>query len=97
MRYTVYISKQADQDLRSIYEYIAFSLSSPESALSQLNRLEEKIIGLNEFPFRFPVYKNDIRYVPIDNYLVFYTVDETKQTAFIVRVMYGKRDVENII
>ena len=53
MIYTVEISKQADVDLRSIYEYIAFTLLSAENAIRQLNRLEESIMGLGQMPERF--------------------------------------------
>ena len=97
MKYTVDITLSADKDMRSIVEYIAVTLSSPNSALSQLTRFEEKINSLEELPFRFPVYKNDIRFVPVDNYLVFYTADEAAKTVSIIRVMYGKRDIENLI
>ena len=67
MSYTVTISSQADNDIRAIYEYIAFTLMSR------------------------------IRYMPVDNYRVFYSVDENQKTVSILRVMYGKRDVKNNI
>ncbi|MCM1416852.1 MAG: hypothetical protein NC430_13135 [bacterium] len=41
MSFDVQISEQADQDLRDIYEYIAFELLTPENAVGQLDRLEE--------------------------------------------------------
>ena len=40
MTYDVRISEQADIDLRSIFEYIAFELQAPENAAGQLDRLE---------------------------------------------------------
>ena len=40
MMFAVRISEQADNDLRGIFEYIAFELLAPESAAGQLNRLE---------------------------------------------------------
>ena len=46
MMFKVQISKQADSDLRGIYEYIAFELLSPENADGQLDRLEEAISKL---------------------------------------------------
>lgn len=95
MSYTVNISLQADKDIRAIYEYIALTLMSPENANAQLSRFEEKINKLDNMPKRFPIYKNDIHYMPVDNYLVFYLVDDNLKTVSILRVMYGKRDVEN--
>ena len=41
MSFDVQISKQADKDLRDIFEYIAFELLVPENAAGQLGRLEE--------------------------------------------------------
>ena len=97
MNYTVNISSQADNDIRAIYEYIALSLLSPENAEAVLSRLENKIENLDQLPKRFPIYKNDIRLMPVDNYLVFYSVEERFQTVSILRVMYGKRDMEKNI
>ncbi len=97
MNYSVNISSQADKDIRAIYEYIALSLLSPENAEAQLSRLENRIENLDQLPKRFPVYKNDIRLMPVDNYLVFYSVEESAGTVSILRVMYGKRDLENSI
>lgn len=97
MIYSVNISSQADKDIRAIYEYIALSLMSPENADAQLSRLEERINNLDNLPKRFPIYKNDIRFMPVDNYLVFYTVDDNLKNVSVLRVMYGRRDIENSI
>lgn len=97
MSYSVNISLQAESDLRAIYEYIAFSLESPLNAAAQLSRLEKMIISLDNLPNRFTTFKNNIRFVPVDNYLVFYTVDEKDKSVSVIRVMYGKRNIENII
>lgn len=41
MIYELEISEQADNDLRGIFEYIAFELQSSQNARGQLDRLEE--------------------------------------------------------
>ena len=38
MIYEVELSEQADNDLRGIFEYIAFELQSPENASGQLDQ-----------------------------------------------------------
>lgn len=53
MTFTVKLSEQADKDLRSIYEYIAYDLQSPDNALGQLNRLETMIFSLANMPKRY--------------------------------------------
>ena len=97
MIYSVNISAQADKDIRAIYEYIALTLMSPENANAQLSRLEDRINKLDNLPKRFPKYKNEIRFMPVDNYLVFYTVEDVAKNVSILRVMYGKRNIENTL
>ncbi len=35
--------------------------------------------------------------MPVDNYLVFYTVDDDSQIVNIVRVLYSARDIDKYI
>ena len=79
MIYEVITTDQADADLRGIYEYIAFELLSPDNAAGQLERLEEHIIGLEEFSEKFRSYEKEpwnsrgLRLMPVDNiwYFIF--------------------------
>ena len=97
MIYSVSISSQADKDIRAIYEYIALTLMSPENANAQLSRLEDRINKLDNLAKRYPKYKNDIRFMPVDNYLVFYSVEDKSKSVSVLRVMYGKRNIENTL
>lgn len=100
MIYSVNITNQAEEDLRAIYEYIAFQLKSFENANGQLERLEKNILSLKEMPQRFKIFEKEpwksqgLRTMPVDNYIVFYIPDDSKQTVTIIRVMYGGRNVE---
>lgn len=97
MIYEVITTDQADADLRGIYEYIAFELISPDNAAGQLERLEEHIIGIEEFPEKFrpyekePWHSRELRVVPVDNYLVFYIPDKDASIVTVIRVMYAGR------
>lgn len=77
MIFTVDTSIQAEEDLREIFEYIAFNLLSPENAAKQLERLESQILSLDKMPERFPRYGKEpwysrgLRFVEVDNYIVF--------------------------
>lgn len=101
MIYTVIVTEQAEEDLRGIYEYIAFELHSPENAVGQIERLEENIIGLEEFPERFKAYDKEpwfsigLRIMPVDNYIVYYIPDNETGIVTINRIMYQGRDAEN--
>ena len=100
MIYEVELSEQADSDLRGIFEYIAFELQSPENASGQLDRLEEQILSLDTMPERYRKYEKEpwksrgLHIVPVDNYCVLYIVDNDDRTAYIMRVMYGGRDID---
>ena len=101
MIYEVITTDQADADLRSIYEYIAFELLSPDNAAGQLGRLEEHIVGLEEFPEKFRHYEKEpwrsrgLRVMPVDNYLVFYIPDKDAGIVTVIRVMYAGRDIDS--
>ena len=57
--YEVRMSNQANYDIKSIYEYIAFELLSPENAVGQIFRLEESILNLDTLPERFKEYDKE--------------------------------------
>ena len=100
MIFNVITSAQAEKDLRGIFEYIAFELLSPENAAKQLERLEKQISSLNELPERFPKYGKEpwhslgLRFVAVDNYIVFYLPDVEEQVVTIFRIMYSGRNIE---
>ena len=58
-KYKVIIADQADQDLRGIFEYIAFELLSPDNAAGQLDRLETAIEKLDTFPEGHRLYEDE--------------------------------------
>ena len=53
MTYTIKITDQADNDIRNIYEYIAYELQSPENASGQLDRIEKCIMSLDDMSERY--------------------------------------------
>lgn len=100
MRYDIRISTQAEADLRSIFEYIAFELQSPQTAIGQLDRLEKNIMSLDQMPDRYrayekePLHSRGLRVMPVDKYLVFYIPNHDTKVVNIIRVMYGGRDID---
>lgn len=100
MSWKVALSHQAKQDIRDIYEYIAFHLSASETAKKQIRRILDKIDSLNEMPLRHrlhheePWHSKGLRFFPVDNYLVFYIPDSDSFTVNIVRIIHGKRNIE---
>lgn len=102
-KYVVTVSSDAMEDLRDIYSYIAFTLQAKKAASGQLNRIRKVIYSLETFPARHklvewePWASMNVRQVPVDNYEIFYVIDEENLEVSIVRVFYGGRDIEYII
>lgn len=100
MNYTVVVSEHAKNDIKSIFEYIAYELQSHQSAVGQLSRLEKGILSLSNMPERFgrynkePWYSQGLRIMPVDNYCVFYISNRNGGTVNIIRVLYKKRDMD---
>ncbi len=59
MKWSIRYSEEARQDIRSIYEYIAFELLAPDIAAAQYRRIINSIRKLDDMPLRFPLYKDD--------------------------------------
>ena len=72
------------------------------NADSQLSRIEDEIKKLDTLPNGFrryskePWYSRGLRYFPVDNYLIFYMVDEEKHIVNVLRVIGGQMDLNKI-
>ncbi|MCI6552489.1 MAG: type II toxin-antitoxin system RelE/ParE family toxin [Lachnospiraceae bacterium] len=101
--YSVSYSPEAMDDLREIYSYIAFTLLVPETAEKQVNRIRKEVRSLDFMPSRYslvdwePRKSMGMHKVPVDNFVVYYTVDDDSHTITVIRIFYGGRDVANII
>ena len=96
MSYQVHITSTAEHDIMQAADYIEFTLKNPNAADNLLDAATEQIGSLADLPQKFhlvddPVLASwGIRFVIINNYLAFYTIDEEKQTVIIVRFLYQK-------
>ena len=59
MIYSTKITNQADNDIRNIYEYIAYEMQSPQNAGGQLDRIKKGIISLDSMPEHYYFYKRE--------------------------------------
>ncbi len=100
--YSVIYSPEAKSDIKDIYSYIAFELLVPRTAESQVNRIRKTIRSLEFMPSRNPIVDWEpwkcmgMHKVPVDNFVVFYTVDSSTLTVTIIRIVYGGRDIQRM-
>jgi addiction module RelE/StbE family toxin len=102
-RYQVIYSPVAKEDLRGIYRYIAFNLLEPEIAGNQVNRIRECIRKLDVFPQKHqkvtwePWSSVGMRHIPVNNFIVYYLVNDEHKLVTVIRILYGGRNAEQII
>jgi len=101
--YSVELTQSAASDLREIYSYIKLHLLEPETAARQRDRIKAGILGLSSLPKRYALISDGylkeqgIRFCPVDNYLVFYVINELERKVIILRVLYSRRDWQVIL
>lgn len=101
--YEVLYAPAALDDLRAIFSYIAFDLKAGQAAEEQTNRIRRKVRSLDSMPGRYrkvewePRASMGMYQLPVDDYVIYYLVDQELRTVTIVRIFYGGRDVESII
>ena len=102
-RYDILFSEEALSDLEGIYSYIAFSLEAIVAAEMQVNRIRAEIKSLCSMPERYmlvdwePWHSMKVHRLIVDNYIIFYLVNNSEATVDIVRIFYGGRDIEGIV
>ena len=94
--YNVRITESALEDMEQIYIYIENVLLSPENAKGQYDRIADKILRLGIFPKKYqvveiePFHSKGLRRMPVDNYSVFYIIDNKE--VIVTNVIYSSSD-----
>ncbi len=96
MKWEIIMTVNAQKDLEQIYKNIRYVLAVPVTARKQTDRITEKISDLSDFPKMYPENENGIRKMTVDNYLVFYDLDESRGSVIILRIVYGGIDLNNM-
>ena len=101
--YKVMRTDKAEDQLRDIIYYIADDSASIDTALKYLDKIEESIDRLKEFPDSgsIPRYsilrKQGYRVVIVEKHLIFYKVNEEDKTVIIYAIVDGRREYHNLI
>jgi len=97
------LTTKAEADLDGILSYIAVQLENPQAAAGFLNKLQGAIQEACSFPEsgsmvinEFLPYK-DIRKKPVGNYIMYYFPDRNAGTIYVLRVIYGRRNLDEIL
>lgn len=99
MKFRIVYTKKALDDIDGIYNYISEVLNEPAIAKKLIKAILQSIRTLEENPNRHHLCDEEelraqnIRLMPVKNYLVAYMPDTENKTVNIIRVFYGRRDI----
>ncbi len=97
MKYVIKFTPLAIEDLDQIFIYIAFELCNNTAAENLTLKIENRINRLKTFPYHCSQVTDEIlkfkgyRKLIVDNYIVFYLVDEKSKEVVIMRILFGAR------
>ena len=101
--YNVEVTQIAEQDYYKAEAYIKYELYNQKAAAGLAKKLHEAIKDLSFFQTKYPICNDDflrvweIRFVPVNNYLLFYIVREDEKTVYVLRFLYSRRDLQKIL
>ena len=93
----------AQRDMVEIVRYISGELQNPSEADRMPMLLLKGAVSILTFPYALPAYqpmrplKCEYRKILVQNFLMFYWVDEEKKLVTVARVVYAKRDVAKLL
>ena len=93
----------AKKDMVEIAAYIGQKLCNPIAAERLADKMIKAVEGLKDSPYMYPAYypirplKYEYRKITVENYLIFYWVNETEKCVTVARVIYGKRNYGEIM
>lgn len=102
MSYRILRTDRASDQLFDLIQYIAAD-AGVETALRYLDNLEAAVMNLADFPYsgtvpRYSILKKQgYRILIVERHLIFYKVDEEKQTVMIHAVVDGRQEYRNLV
>ena len=102
-KFDVYITEPAENDIRDIARYISAQLNAPKAALNLINAIHAATKKLVTDALIYPYVRDDrlaalgYRFYIVKNYILFYIVNEKAKTVDVDRVLYARRDWQNIL
>ncbi|WP_068965176.1 type II toxin-antitoxin system mRNA interferase toxin, RelE/StbE family [Desulfosporosinus sp. BG] len=101
--YSLKFTPKASEDLEQIYSYISEDLFADAAAHNLLEKIERNIMKLRYFPYSGSFVLDELlrnkgyRKLVVDNYIVFYLVNELERQVVIMRILYGAVNYQNML
>jgi toxin ParE1/3/4 len=102
-KFNLKFTLKASEDLEEIYIYISEKLFDNTAATTLLEKIESNIMRLEDFPYSCNLVLNEVlknkgyRKLIVDNYIVFYLINEFDKQVIIMRILYGAQNYHDIL
>ena len=96
--YKIVVEETAENDLIGILNYISDTLHEPNTAVRIYSSVKKEILSLNKMPNRYeavneePYRSMGVRSIGVEDYTVFYIVDDKQNEVHIFRILYNRRE-----
>ena len=95
--YTYLLTQKAEADLDGIVSYLSLELANAKAASDFVGKLQDVIEETLLFPLSGSLVNNEFRKKVIGNYVMYYLPDLEQHIIYILRLIYGRRSVEEIL
>ena len=95
-KYKYYLLPEAAKDFREIYDYIKYDLYNETAAENLSQKFKTALKNACKNPMIYPAYK-DYRRIVVDNYLVFFKIDEENKRIIVYHAKYGAMDYDRFL
>lgn len=96
--YKIVITPDAKSDIRNIRDYIAEKFFAPKTAKNYIHSIREEIAKLNYVASVIapvpeePWHSRKIRRLSSKEFFIYYRIEESTDTVYILNIIYQKRD-----
>ena len=101
--YKYEFTDSASRDLDEILSYVSYELKNPQAAKDLLDGIKAEITNICSFPLSGEEVTNEfvvlqgVRRVTIENYNLYYYPEKNKKKLTVLRIIYGKRNLDYIL
>lgn len=98
MDYKVKLTDHAVAQLQEAVIYISRVLQASTVAKHWAARIKKELASLSTMPARYPLTEEDpwhtegVHKMSVENFLVYYWIDEEKKIVWITAIVYARRD-----
>ena len=99
----VILETTATLDLYGILDYITDVLKSPQTEHRVFTSIEKQVMSLETMPSRHSMVRDElsaslgVRFMPAENYTVFYAIDETRKEVRVIRILHNRREWQALL